>query len=99
MWKKLWNKLFGKKTFELTIQLAGKDPVMFHMKSIKKLTQTEVIGVDTDENTVRIQTTENFDYMIKGGYNIDQPGSGADAPRHEEEVAKSTESKPRTDKV
>jgi len=70
MLKKLWNKLFGKKTFEVTIQQAGKVPVVFHMKSIKVLTQTELKGEDTDENTINIATTEPFDYMVKGGYNI-----------------------------
>ena len=70
MWKALWNKLFGKKCYDLTINYPNRDVVMFRCKTISKLTQTHIKGVDIYGNNFEIKTTEAFDYMVKGGYNL-----------------------------
>lgn len=69
MLKKLWNSIFRDKVYELTIQYANKEPVVFNLKSISKLTQKQVKGVDVDGRNIDIMTTEPFDYLLKSGYN------------------------------
>lgn len=69
MLKKIWNSIFRDKVYELTIQYADKEPVVFNLKSISKLTQKQVKGVDIDGRDIDIKTTEPFDYLLKGYYN------------------------------